>query len=130
MNLLLFLKRAFQLNLGLLRLWLPLKSYPPVYPVKVFIQNVWPQLWQNSGLGPWRSNLHTKEPSGRLDNELLYYDREPTLEIVTKGRSWSFDGESGAAKYLSNPFQKEPDFGVTSLNYDLAEVLERDQDPL
>ncbi len=34
-----------------------------------------------------------KDAAGQLGNELLYRDREPTLEIVTKGRPWSFDGD-------------------------------------
>lgn len=28
--------------------------------------------------------------------------------------------------YLYRPFQKEPDFGVTSVNYDLGELLARE----
>ena len=32
-----------------------------------------------------------KDGSGRLGNELLYRDREPTLEIVEAGQPWSFD---------------------------------------
>ncbi|MCK6576311.1 hypothetical protein L6V77_35125, partial [Myxococcota bacterium] len=32
-----------------------------------------------------------KDAAGRLGNELLYRDREPTLEVVETGRPWSFD---------------------------------------
>jgi SNF2 family DNA or RNA helicase len=33
--------------------------------------------------------------------------------------------EAGAPRYVSRPFQKEPDFGVTSVNYGLSELLAR-----
>ena len=33
--------------------------------------------------------------------------------------------DSHRVHYLWRPFQKEPDFGVTSVNYDLAELLAR-----
>jgi superfamily II DNA or RNA helicase len=42
-----------------------------------------------------------KDSSGRLGNELLYRDREPTLEIVEAGRPWSFDGDSALFRLLS-----------------------------
>jgi hypothetical protein len=31
--------------------------------------------------------------------------------------------------YLRRPFQREPDFGVTSINYDFAELLARAGEP-
>ncbi len=31
--------------------------------------------------------------------------------------------------YIRRPFQREPDFGVTSVNYDLAEILSRGENP-
>ena len=33
------------------------------------------------------------------------------------------------AHYLRQPFQREPDFGVTSVNYDFAELLARAEPP-
>jgi superfamily II DNA or RNA helicase len=39
------------------------------------------------------------------------------------------DGEATTARYIRRPFQREPDFGVTSVNYDLAELLERGEEP-
>jgi SNF2 family DNA or RNA helicase len=42
-----------------------------------------------------------KDSAGRLGNELLYRDREPTLEIVEAGRPWSFDGDSELFRLLS-----------------------------
>ena len=36
--------------------------------------------------------LTYEDSAGRLGNELLCRDREPTLAVVTVGRRWSFDG--------------------------------------
>ena len=33
------------------------------------------------------------------------------------------------AHYLHRPFHREPDFGVTSVNYDLKELIERAEAP-
>jgi hypothetical protein len=35
----------------------------------------------------------------------------------------------GVPRYVRRPFQREPDFGATSVNYDLTELLERAEDP-
>jgi superfamily II DNA or RNA helicase len=42
-----------------------------------------------------------KDSNGKLGNELLYRDREPTLEIAEVGRPWSFDGDSALFRLLS-----------------------------
>jgi SNF2 family DNA or RNA helicase len=42
-----------------------------------------------------------KDSVGRLGNELIYRDREPTLELVEAGRPWSFDGDSALFRLLS-----------------------------
>src|SRR5579884_644453 len=42
-----------------------------------------------------------KDANGRLGNELLYRDREPTLEIVDVGRPWSFDADGALFRLLS-----------------------------
>jgi len=42
-----------------------------------------------------------KDSAGRLGNELLYRDREPTLEIAEAGRPWSFDGDPALFRLLS-----------------------------
>jgi len=31
--------------------------------------------------------------------------------------------------YVRTPFRREPDFGVTSVNYDFAELLARAEEP-
>ena len=40
-----------------------------------------------------------------------------------------FDGDTHRVRYLRRPFQREPDFGVTSVNYDFAELLSRAAEP-
>src|ERR1700693_1132390 len=42
-----------------------------------------------------------KDSAGRLGNELLYRDREPTLEVAEAGRPWSFDGDGALFRLLS-----------------------------
>jgi superfamily II DNA or RNA helicase len=39
------------------------------------------------------------------------------------------DAERHRVRYLRQPFRREPDFGVTSVNYDFAELLARAEDP-
>ncbi len=45
--------------------------------------------------------LTYKDASGRLGNELLYRDREPTLEIASAGRPWSFDAAGSLFRLVS-----------------------------
>jgi SNF2 family DNA or RNA helicase len=45
--------------------------------------------------------LTYKDASGRPDNELLYRDREPTLEIVTQDRPWSFNADGSLLRLVS-----------------------------
>jgi SNF2 family DNA or RNA helicase len=59
-------------------------------------------------------------------NEILYSLNKPddyVLAIV------AFDGDTHRVHYLRRPFQREPDFGVTSVNYDLIELWERGREP-
>ena len=39
------------------------------------------------------------------------------------------DGDNHRVRYLRRPFKREPDFGVTSVNYDFTELLARSTDP-
>ncbi len=52
-------------------------------------------------LGTVAIEVTYKDSAGRLGNELLYRDREPTLEIVEAGRPWSFDGDGALFRLLS-----------------------------
>ncbi|MDS4056053.1 MAG: DUF3883 domain-containing protein [Candidatus Accumulibacter sp.] len=60
-------------------------------------------------------------------NEILYSLNKPEdfiLAIV------EFTGEdTHRTHYLRQPFQREPDFGVTSVNYDFAELIARSGNP-
>ena len=53
-------------------------------------------------------------------NEILYSYNKPDdfILAIVEFRS---DGSHGF-RYLCRPFQREPDFGVTSVNYDFAEL--------
>ncbi|MDB9312536.1 helicase-related protein [Spirulina sp. CS-785/01] len=42
-----------------------------------------------------------KDAQGKPDNELLFREREVTLEIVTAGQPWSFDGDGGLLRLVS-----------------------------
>ena len=60
-------------------------------------------------------------------NEILYSLNKPEdfiLAIVE-----FLDGDSHRVRYVRRPFQREPDFGVTSINYDFAELLARAEHP-
>jgi hypothetical protein len=39
------------------------------------------------------------------------------------------DANAHRVHYLRRPFQRDPDFGVTSVNYDFAELLARAEEP-
>ncbi|UZQ52974.1 helicase-related protein [Trichothermofontia sichuanensis B231] len=45
--------------------------------------------------------LTYKDVHGQPYTELLFRDREPTLEIVTEGRSWRFDGDGALLRLVS-----------------------------
>jgi len=76
------------------------------------------------------------EPGGRRNqgrrrlsqaSEILYSLNKPEdfiLAIVE-----FLDGDSHRVHYMRQPFQREPDFGVTSVNYDFAELLARAEAP-
>ncbi|MFZ3114298.1 MAG: helicase-related protein [Syntrophales bacterium] len=60
-------------------------------------------------------------------NEILYSLNKPEdfiLAIVE-----FLDSDSHRVHYIRQPFQREPDFGVTSVNYDFAELLARAKTP-
>ncbi|MEJ1962214.1 MAG: helicase-related protein [Gammaproteobacteria bacterium] len=81
---------------------------------------------------PGTGRLRFLEVKGRISgadtitvtkNEILFSLNKPDdfiLAIVE-----FHDGETHGVRYLRRPFQREPDFGVTSVNYDFAEILER-----
>ena len=60
-------------------------------------------------------------------NEILYSLNKPESFILAIVKS--LDGEQHWVHYVRLPFKREPDFGVTSVNYDFAELLERVEQP-
>ena len=60
-------------------------------------------------------------------NEILYSLNKPDQFILAMVE-YAADG-SERVRYLRRPFQREPDFGVTSVNYDFAELLARSEVP-
>jgi superfamily II DNA or RNA helicase len=45
--------------------------------------------------------LTYKDAAGRLGNELLFRDREPTLEVLAAGRLWNFDADGHLLRLVS-----------------------------
>jgi hypothetical protein len=56
-------------------------------------------------------------------NEILYSLNKPE-DFILAIAEFREDG-SHRVHYLRRPFQREPDFGVTSVNYDFGELLAR-----
>jgi len=56
-------------------------------------------------------------------NEILYSLNKPDDYILAIVEF--VDGDSHRVHYLRQPFNREPDFGVTSVNYDFAELVAR-----
>lgn len=52
-------------------------------------------------IGTVAVELTYKDSAARLGSELLYRDREPTLEIAQVGRPWSFDGDGALFRLVS-----------------------------
>lgn len=62
----------------------------------------------------------------------------PNAKDFNEGDVWEIKDEDGSysnvpegciVRYIRRPFVREPDFGVTSINYDLAELLDRAGEP-
>lgn len=51
------------------------------------------------------AELTYKDNRGNLGNELLYRDRERTIEIVTAGLPWSFDGDGGLFRLTAEAYR-------------------------
>ena len=60
-------------------------------------------------------------------NEILYSLNKPDDFILAIVEFLEDDGHR--VHYVRQPFQREPDFGVTSINYDFGELLARAQEP-
>ena len=60
-------------------------------------------------------------------NEILYSLNKPDDFIL--GVVEFLDGGLHRVHYVRKPFQREPDFGAASVNYDFAELLARAEEP-
>ena len=60
-------------------------------------------------------------------NEILYSLNKPD-DFILALVAFNVDG-SQEVRYLRRPFQREPDFGVTSVNYGFADLLARSEAP-
>ena len=60
-------------------------------------------------------------------NEILYSLNKPDDFIL--GIVEFRDDDTHRVHYVRSPFQREPDFGVTSVNYDLGELIARGESP-
>ena len=60
-------------------------------------------------------------------NEILYSLNRPEDYIL--GIVEFLDGGEHRVRYVREPFQREPDFGATSVNYDFAQLLARGEAP-
>ncbi|MCC7196397.1 MAG: DUF3883 domain-containing protein [Gemmatimonadaceae bacterium] len=86
--------------------------------------------------GPNRGRLRFIEVKGRVSgadtvtvtrNEILYSLNKPDDFILALVEF--FDGDSHRVHYVRRPFQREPDFDVTSVNYNFADLLARASEP-
>ncbi len=64
------------------------------------------------------------EPADRETEYSLNKPEDFILAIVE-----FLEGDAHRVHYVREPFQREPDFGVTSVNYSFAELLERAEEP-
>ena len=49
--------------------------------------------------------LYYRDPSGKLDERMLFASDEPNIEIVEKGRPWSFDGNGEDFKLAAEAYR-------------------------
>lgn len=66
-------------------------------------------------------------PQGLVD--AMMGRRSPVDTQASAARARAVVMDDYRVRYLRRPFQREPDFGVTSVNYDFAELLARGEDP-
>lgn len=57
--------------------------------------------WYGSGV----VELTYKSRAGRLGSELIYREREPSIEIATEGRPWSFDADGQTLRLVSEAYR-------------------------
>ena len=82
-----------------------LEDLKPGAMVKGILPNTQVTVVSAQWFGSEAVELTYKDPAGRPGTELLYRDREPTLELVEAGRPWSFDGDGGLYRLASEAYR-------------------------
>jgi superfamily II DNA or RNA helicase len=91
--------------------------------------------WDIESQDPVTGRLRFIEVKGRVQgartvtvtkNEILASLNKPEAFLLALVE---VAGDVTTCRYLRGPFQREPDFGVTSVNYDLAELWARAEEP-
>ena len=81
---------------------------------------------------PGTGKLRFIEVKGRVEGaETICVTKNEILTALNKPDDFilvivNVDGDSAAPRYLSQPFRREPDFAVTSVNYKIAGLLASD----
>lgn len=84
---------------------------------------------------PGTGKLRFIEVKGRVAGaDTVTVTRNEILTSLNKPEDYilaivSFEGDNHKVHYVRTPFQREPDFGVTSVNYDLSELVARGEQP-
>jgi hypothetical protein len=84
---------------------------------------------------PGTGKLRFIEVKGRVTGaETVTVTKNEILTALNKPEDFilavvEVDGERASPRYVRSPFHREPDFGVTSVNYDLKEILSRAEPP-
>lgn len=85
---------------------------------------------------PGTGKLRFIEVKGRVEGaETVCVTKNEILTALNKPADFilaivAVDGDSAAPRYVREPFQREPDFAVTNVNYQIAGLLERSRPPL
>jgi len=92
--------------------------------------------WDIESRDPATGSLRFIEVKGRAeDSRTLTITKNEIIQALHNPQSFILAvvivDRAGARppRYIRNPFGKEPDFGVTSVNYELAELLQRSEEP-
>ena len=91
--------------------------------------------WDIESHLPGTGKLRFIEVKGRaMGAETVTVTRNEVLAGLNKPDDYilaivEVDGAAGPPHYLRHPFQKEPDFAVTSVDYDLKELIGRSDVP-
>lgn len=85
---------------------------------------------------PGTGKLRMIEVKGRAAGAMtVTVTRNEILTSLNKPEDYilaivSLDNHTYPVYYMSSPFQREPDFGVTSVNYSITELLAKDHAPV